>query len=151
MSQEGYLQIKIRDLNEVVKELEGKIEEKKKEIEDIKIKIEKLVDNVHQDIKPLIEVNDKMGVINKHIEYTIEEKMDNYLNEFEKIMFSKNKKVLDSWTKAVLNIMHERIDNLIQILNKRGYTNITSYRYGIRKGGKLYPHGAIKTFNQKDQ
>jgi len=151
MSQEGYLQIKIRDLNDAVEELKKEIEEKKKEIEGIKEQIEKILDKGVKAINPLIEANDKLDCINKHIERIIKEKMDNYFNEFQKTIFSQNEEFFDSFVRKFQkhfmekfegslkifsdNIMnaHGRIDNIIEILNERGYTNITSMKYDTRE------------------
>ena len=147
---EGYLQLKIRDLNDAVKELEQQIEDKKKEVEQFTNRLDNIYTGGVDFIKPFLEVDRKLTVINEHIEATIRNKMDDYFNKFEKVMFSKYKKNIDHFTEDLFKKLqkqfetdfsqalkvshqevincHTRVDKLVEILNNRGYTNISTIK-----------------------
>ncbi len=155
MSKEGYLQIKISDLNKKLEEIEKEIQNKVDLFEKIEKRISDNIKITYDHLSPLLELEDKLKglrkVILNHSEVqtqnqldsfnsTIQKNIDKYLKDnFIDINNSVGIKVnreIDRFIKE-LNELREldgkRFDNLINILNKRGITNITSVIYDVNK------------------
>lgn len=146
MTKEGYLQIKIRKLQENISNLENQLSESKVEINKINKQINDTITKANESFKPLFNLDQQLETIEQHISHKIRELVDARLNNFEKETISLIKEISKGMNKryeikinnSILEIeeaikknqknIHFRIDSLIKILNERGITNIDTFK-----------------------
>jgi len=92
MSQEGYIQTKVRDLTEEVQKLEQTIQSKKQELERLSKEIEQKSQEAYDKLKPLIEQKEFLSNLKSEIEISLGKKFNKELSIHQKKL---SKQIID--------------------------------------------------------
>jgi Zn-dependent oligopeptidase len=165
MTDEGYLQIKLREMKTEVDELRKLVDEQKKWFENATKKMNELNDEMCESFKVISEYKGVINAVRETIESDIRKNiandLDGFLDEFRKNgykMLAENRKsieksnheILSGYNKIISDNVDDghrhlnlRFDRLITILNGRGITNIEQIHAKSKK--------EIKEINELEQ